>query len=134
MFTPGETYKRSDIHDLYGGNRQSGICPSRKNNSIFLFTGNSGKEYGYEDGWKSDGCFYYTGEGQVGHMKFERGNKAIKDHSSNGKNLHLFEQFGNGIVKYISEMKYLDHQIKNGWDREKNEREIIVFRLANVKI
>ena len=38
-----------------------------------------GKEFGYEDGWNEERNFYlYIGKGQVGNIKFLRGNKAIK--------------------------------------------------------
>jgi hypothetical protein len=47
---------------------------------IFLFTGESGNQYGYQDGWKDDDTFEYTGEGQRGPMEFVRGNRAIRDH------------------------------------------------------
>jgi len=129
MFNKGQVYKRKDLHDLYGGNRQSGICPSRKSDVIFLFTGESGKEHGYEDGWVND-TFYYTGEGQIGDMKFGRGNKAIRDHIQNGKSLHLFQQLGNGSVKYSGELNYRGHQIRDGLDRNKHNRKIIVFELT----
>lgn len=132
MFVVGQVYKRSDLHDQYGGNRQGGISPSRKADLIFLFTGPSGKEHGYEDGWKSSDVFYYTGEGQIGDMKFERGNKAIRDHLSNGKAIYLFEQSGKGHVKFLCEMKYIGYHEKEGFDREKNRRKIIVFELKNV--
>lgn len=65
-FIPGQTYKRSEIHDRWGGNRQSGICPSTSYPYIFIFSGKTGKQYGYEDGWDNENVFLYTGEGQVG--------------------------------------------------------------------
>lgn len=131
MFVKDQIYKRSELHDSYGGNRQGGISPSRKSDVIFLFTGNTGKEYGYEDGWKSSTTFHYTGEGQVGDMKFERGNKSIRDHISNGKSMYLFEQLGNGLARFMSEVKYIGHQQKEGFDREHNRRKIIVFELMS---
>jgi len=55
MFVVGEKYRRArDIHDRYGGTRQSGISASASNPFIFLFTGESGEAYGYEDGWQQD--------------------------------------------------------------------------------
>ncbi|WP_406656116.1 HNH endonuclease [Methanolobus sp. ZRKC2] len=132
MFVVGQIYKRSHLHDEYGGNRQSGIAPSKKADLVFLFTGPSGKEHGYEDGWESNDVFYYTGEGQIGDMKFERGNKAIRDHFSNGKSLYLFEQSGKGHVKFLSKMKFIDYLEKEGFDRKKNRRKIIVFELQSV--
>jgi 5-methylcytosine-specific restriction enzyme A len=131
MFVKDQIYKRSELHDSYGGNRQGGISPSRKSDVIFLFTGSSGKEYGYEDGWKENGSFCYTGEGQVGDMKFERGNKSIRDHISNGKSIYLFEQLGNGLVRFMCEVKYIRYQQKEGFDREHNRRKIIVFELMS---
>jgi 5-methylcytosine-specific restriction protein A len=63
---------------------------------IFLFTGESGEQYGYEDGWDDNGVFLYTGEGQEGDMEFVRGNRAIRDHALDGKDLHLFQALGKG--------------------------------------
>ncbi len=130
MFIEGQVYKRKDIHDLYGGNRQSGICPSKKSNMIFLFTGKSGEEHGYKDGWGVDGFFAYTGEGQVGDMEFKRGNLAIKDHLKNEKTLHLFEKTSKGLVKYLGEMCYHNHTIIDGYDNYKHKRKMIVFNLT----
>lgn len=50
-FTPDSSYKRSSLHDQFGGNRQSGISPSAINPFIFIFSGKSGAQYGYRDGW-----------------------------------------------------------------------------------
>ncbi len=58
---------------------------------IFLFTGETGSQYGYADGWRPDGIFAYTGEGQRGDMEFVRGNRAIRDHITDGRDLLLFE-------------------------------------------
>jgi hypothetical protein len=47
MFVVGQKYSRAkDIHDKYGGTRQSGISPSGSHPYIFLFTGDSGEAYG----------------------------------------------------------------------------------------
>ena len=84
--------RRRDIHGKFGGQRQGGISTPNQHPVIFLFTGASGETYGYKDGWGSAGTFEYTGEGQKGDMQFVRGNKAIRDHSHDGKDLLLFEQ------------------------------------------
>ena len=86
MFTPGKKYKRKEIHNEYGGNRQGGIAPCSSHPYIFIFTGKSGTQHGYEDGWH-DNIFYYTGEGQSGDMEFKRGNKALLNHSSNNNKI-----------------------------------------------
>jgi 5-methylcytosine-specific restriction enzyme A len=40
--------------------------------------------------------YLYMGEGQVGDMEFRSGNKAIRDHAANGKDLLLFKALGKG--------------------------------------
>jgi 5-methylcytosine-specific restriction enzyme A len=75
MFEVGEVYnRRADIHKPYGGQWQGDISTPSRWPLIFLFTGESGEQYGYEDGWDENGIFLYTGEGQVGKMDFVQGN------------------------------------------------------------
>ncbi|MEQ9062793.1 MAG: HNH endonuclease [Vicingaceae bacterium] len=107
-FIPEQSYKRSEIHDRFGGNRQSGICPSTSYPYIFIFSGKTGKQYGYEDGWDNENVFSYTGEGQVGDMDFVRGNLALHDHLNNGKRVFLFEYLRTGYVKFVAELEIID--------------------------
>ena len=86
----GKEYKRSQLHDAFGGNRQGGIASCAKVDIVFLFTGETGEQYGYSDGW-DDEYFMYTGEGQAGDMVFARGNAAVRDHEQNGKRLILMQ-------------------------------------------
>lgn len=68
-FVVGQVYDRkTEIHDLFGGSRQSGISPSAQSPTIFIFTGESGEQFGYTDRREADGVFTYTGEGQSIHM------------------------------------------------------------------
>ena len=53
--TLGKEYKRSELHDTFGGSRQSGISPSAKTGIIFIFSAASGEQYGYYDA----GCDEY---------------------------------------------------------------------------
>jgi 5-methylcytosine-specific restriction protein A len=86
MFELGKTYnRRADIHAKFGGQQQGGCSTPTDHPFIFLFTGKSGEQYGYEDGWDADGVFLFTGEGQLGDMEFVRGNRAIRDHAHDGK-------------------------------------------------
>ena len=86
MFKIGKEYKRrEDLHEIYGGQRQSGISTPKKHPMIFIFTSDLGGKFGYKDEYRNDGVFWYTGEGQVGDMQMSAGNKAIRDHSKNGK-------------------------------------------------
>ncbi|WP_114578413.1 hypothetical protein [Saliphagus sp. LR7] len=88
-FEIGSTYDRVDLHDTYGGARYRGIAPSAEHPYLFLFTGDSGTEHGYKDEFRGD-TFIYTGEGRTGDMEMMGGNKAIRDHQEDGRELHLF--------------------------------------------
>ena len=108
-FIPGQVYnRRAEIHAIYGGNWQSGICPSASYPYIFIFSGKSGEQHGYEDGWDNPNVFSYTGEGQKGDMNFTKGNLALKDHLKNGKRVFLFESHSKGFVKFICEVEFFD--------------------------
>lgn len=108
-FIPGQRYnRRRDIHATYGGNWQSGIAPSAQYPYIFIFSGESGHQHGYEDGWDNPNVFTYTGEGQSGDMQFTRGNLALLDHKKNGKRVFLFEIMGGGYVKFTCEVEVFD--------------------------
>ena len=55
MFEVGQLYnRRLDIHERFRGQRQGGISTPSEHPFIFLFTGESGAAYGYNDGWKKD--------------------------------------------------------------------------------
>ncbi len=108
-FIPDQIYhRRSDIHAVYGGNWQSGIAPSANYPYVFIFSGKSGHQHGYEDGWDNPNVFSYTGEGQSGDMKFTKGNLALRDHIERGKRVFLFESEGRGLVKFKSEVEFFD--------------------------
>jgi len=128
-FDVGAVYRRKEIHDEYGGQRQYGISTPSGKSYIFLFAGPSGSEHGYKDGWIRPGVYQYTGEGQVGDMTLTRGNKAILDHRVNRKDLHLFEQVGGGQVQYIGQMEYRSHQISD-YDSKGSKRKVVIFELA----
>ncbi len=132
-FTVGKEYRRSDLHDQHGGSRQGGISPSAKSPLVLLFTGESGKQYGYlADGFQEDGTFCYTGEGRNGDMRMIKGNLAIRDSTANEKQLHLFEQTRKGFVQYLGEFSYLDHHEERAPDLSGDLRKVIVFELEVV--
>lgn len=98
VYRIGQQYSRRDeIHAIHGGQQQGGISTPAAAPFIFLFTGETGEQFGYEDGWQAEqGIFLYTGEGQSGDMAFIRGNRQILDHTANGKELLLFKALGKG--------------------------------------
>ncbi|KDP87819.1 HNH endonuclease [Cupriavidus sp. SK-3] len=135
-FSLGKIYdRRTDIHLTFGGSWQSGIAPSSTVQAIFIFTGDSGEQYGYVDGRDELGVFSYTGAGQVGDMTFTRGNLAIRDHAEDGRALHLFKSLGKGKgQEYLGEHAYAGHSIRRGPDRNGDQRNVIVFQLFPVAL
>ena len=133
-FIPNKLYKRSLIHDEYGGNRQGGISPSAKVPYIFIFSGKSGAQYGYRDGWDNHNIFSYTGEGQEGDMQFIKGNLALKEHLNRGKRVFLFEIEGGGLVKFSSEMEFYDADYFETPDKNGSNRIGIRFFLKRIGV
>ena len=132
MFEVGKIYdRRREIHGRYGGQRQGGISTLREWPVIFLFTGESGEQYGYRDGWDENGIFLYTGEGQIGDMGFVRGNRAVRDHVVEGKDLHLFQALGKGEgYRYLGRFACSSWEYREGVDVNEDERRAIVFHLV----
>lgn len=126
----GRTYKRSALHKEFGGQRQGGISTPRKSPMVLLFTGEQGKQYGYLDGFHTDGTYWYTGEGRKGDMRMVAGNLAIRSHAQLSKNLHLFEYVKKGEVRYLGNASYLEHREEVRPDVDKNPRNAIVFQLS----
>ncbi|WP_458210993.1 HNH endonuclease [Haladaptatus sp. NG-SE-30] len=132
LFERGEQYVRQEIHDEFGGRRQHGISPCGESPYVFLFTGGSGKDHGYQDEFKDDGTVIYTGEGREGDMTYDQGNKAILQHQSDGRQLHLFKMLGKGMVEYVGQYEYVDHFEQQLSDTNNNLRRGIRFVLAPV--
>jgi len=95
-----------------------------------LFTGEQGHPYGYRDEWTDGGIFLYSGEGQVGGMQFVRGNRKVRDHVRESRDLHLFEYVRRGRVRYIDQMVCTGWHTRAAPDLHGNSREIIVFELT----
>ncbi|GAB3482291.1 HNH endonuclease [Azotobacter salinestris] len=133
-FEIGKIYHRQkDLHPQFGGSWQSGIASSAQAPVVFLFTGDSGEQYGYRDALDEHGVFSYTGEGQIGDMTLTGGNAAITNHAANGKALHLFKALGKGKgQQYMGEFACAGYSWARGPDREGNDRNVIVFRLVPV--
>lgn len=127
-FEKGKLYKRSELHDQFGGNRQRGISPSAKLPVIFIFSGDSGSQYGYTDGWNEDyTIFTYTGEGQVGDQEFTMGNKALRDHIELSKDVFLFTAASGGQYKFNDQLTLINYEKKPALDRNGDSRMVISF-------
>lgn len=130
---PGDQILRTQLHKLLGGRTQGGISPSAKSPNVMLFTDPKvGQHHGYNDGWGSDGCFHYTGEGQFGDQRMAQGNRTVLDHEEEGRALRLFRGVG-GAVEYLGAFTLdpfppwysTEAQESGGGD----VRKVIVFRL-----
>jgi 5-methylcytosine-specific restriction enzyme A len=62
-------------------------------------------------------------------MSFSRGNRAIRDHTKDGRDLHLFEKGKGGDYTYLGRFAYSSWECRNDPNRNGDERRIIVFHL-----
>ena len=130
---PGQQIIRKELQEQFGGRTQGGIGPSRKTPNVFIFSDPiAGEPHGYFDGWREDGAFHYTGEGQRGDQQMKSGNAAILNHAEEGRALRVF-MGAKGIVTYEDEFE-LD-PAEPWYETEAPEtgggpvRTVIVFRL-----
>lgn len=131
--SPGDEIQRTELQERYGGRTQGGIGPSRKTPNVFVFSDPvAGEKHGYYDGWRDDGCFHYTGEGQRGDQEMKSGNATILNHADDGRVLRVF-MGARGVVTYEGEFDLDSEQPYYRTDApETNDgplREVIVFRL-----
>ncbi len=130
--TPGGSILRRELHAALGGQTQSGISPSSRTPVVLLFSDPaSGEQHGYFDGWHDDGLFHYSGEGQHGDQVMSRGNKAIRDHLTDGRELHVFLGNGKGRpVTYAGQFECIDnYQVDAPEGNDGPLRTVIMFRL-----
>jgi 5-methylcytosine-specific restriction protein A len=120
--------RRADIHARFGGQQQGGIITPANHPLVIIITGEEGLQHGYADRHRPDGVFEYFGEGQIGDMPWVRGNRAIREHSADGRSLLLFKKEKTGL-RYQGELVYDDFHIEQAPDREGAMRAAIVFEL-----
>lgn len=124
-------HRRNDIHARFGGQQQGGISTPADAPGIFIFTGHGAGHVGYQDASEADGSFRYTGQGQLGDMRMISGNRAIRDHVQNGKDLLLFQQTKKG-----GPVRFEGLYVCGGWEIEQQPdmdgqpRQAIVFTLV----
>ncbi|MEM6820316.1 MAG: HNH endonuclease [Verrucomicrobiota bacterium] len=128
----GEVYKRTDIQDHFGGQRQGGISTPKNAAVVMIFSSEAGENYGYEDGWVDPSTFRYTGEGQVGDMQWRGGNSAIRDHEKNGRRLLLFQYVRKAYVRFEGEMRCVEYESFLTPDRNGKQRDALRFILERV--
>ncbi len=130
---PGEAIERAILHERYGGRARGSIVPSRGSPNIMIFPDPRAAEApGALDGWRSDGCFHYTGEGLRGDQQMKAGNAAILNHASEGRALRLFrgtrdQVFYEGEFVLAADAPYYTADAAEA--RNGPIRNVIVFRL-----
>ncbi len=128
-------YKRSEIHRQFGGQSQGGISTPSKFSIIFLFHTSQGSRYGYKDGWSNNNTYLYSGEGTRGDMKFDKGNRAIKDHIQNKEQILFFEEAEKrGYYTFLGEFNCIGYTYSETIDEEEKLRRGIVFELLPITI
>jgi hypothetical protein len=130
---PGETIERTMLQERYGGRTHGRIGPSTRSPNVLLFSDPAAAEpHGHFDGWRGDGCFHYTGEGQRGDQRFKAGNAAILGHADASRALRLFSG-ANGRVAYEGEFELARERPFYTADAPETHngpaRSVIVFRL-----
>ncbi|UOB12611.1 hypothetical protein MQE23_27740 [Streptomyces sp. HP-A2021] len=147
---PGLMTTRAAMQELFGGGTQGGIIPSNTTPNILIYVDHdSGKKYGYEDGWLEEEdergpVFEYTGQGTRGEQTFlglnGSRNAAVLCHADTGRSLRVFMAAGKvpgsksaaKRQRYVGEFE-LDSQqpytVREANDEEGKRRRIIVFRL-----
>jgi 5-methylcytosine-specific restriction protein A len=147
---PGQLTTRAAMHEAFGGGSQGGIITPKDSPNILIYVDHdSGKKYGYEDGWLEEVddlglIFEYTGQGTRGDQTFigRNGsrNAAVLCHAENGKSLRVFMAAGKVAdrassakqQRYVGEFELdsrLPYTIREAHDEKGERRRIIVFRL-----
>jgi 5-methylcytosine-specific restriction enzyme A len=134
--TPSRVIRRRQLHEAYGGSRQSGISLLGSYDGIFCFTGESGEAHGYHDEWLPDGCFRYYGEGGSGDMEMNRGNQAIHDQPDNGRRIFLFDMNvpERSAVRFVGEFRSVRTGEDRGPDNSGADRRRFFFDLAPIDL
>jgi hypothetical protein len=135
---PGEAIERTMLHERYGGRKQGRIVPSRQSPNVLVFSDPAAAElHGDFDGWRADGCFHYTGEGQRGDQRMKSGNAAILNCAAETRTVRLFVGAA-GQVTYEGQFGPAPERPFYTTDApEPNggpDRNVIVFRLRPLDI
>jgi 5-methylcytosine-specific restriction protein A len=147
---PGLLTTRTEMKELFGGGTQGGIIPSNTTPNILIYVDHdSGKKFGYEDGWLAEEddrgpVFEYTGQGTQGDQTFlgQNGsrNAAVLRHAQMGRTLRVFMAAGRvpnsksaaKQQRYVGEFELNSEQpytVREANDEKNERRRIIVFRM-----
>jgi 5-methylcytosine-specific restriction protein A len=71
----------------------------------------------------------FAGEGLEGDMEFVGGNRAVREHTAQGRDLHLFEYVRAGTVRYAGQMICAGIRTGRGPDAKGRDSQVILFEL-----
>ncbi|MEV0413946.1 hypothetical protein AB0I68_24835 [Streptomyces sp. NPDC050448] len=144
----GDIRTRAELKEVFGGSLQGGIIPSTTTDNVLIYSDHdSGKDYGYQDGWLAEEdekgpIFEYTGQGVEGNQTLKGFNGSVLNHAADDRTLRLFICVGyvngkNGtkLHRYVGEFKVDDDEPfvrRQALDQNKDLRWVYVFRLRPV--
>ncbi|MEU8680779.1 hypothetical protein [Streptomyces sp. NPDC048611] len=144
----GDVVTRADMKAMFGGGTQGGIIPSDTTDNILIYADHdSGKLYGYQDGWLAEEdekgpVFEYTGQGVKGDQTLTDRNKSVALHEEHGRTLRVFVCVGfvngkNGTKqhRYLGEFMVDNDEPfvrRRALDENQEMRWVYVFRLRPV--
>lgn len=127
----GSVYRRLDLHARFGGSRCAGIVPSKSEPAVLLFHTEEPSQQFYQDGFDSEGVYWYSGEGTQGDMSWTAANRALRDHAENGRDLLFLQrvQRTDGLWRFSFVFRYFCHNEESRLDKAGVLRRAIVFGL-----
>ncbi len=130
-FVVGAIYdRRYDVHRRLGGQWQYLISTPVATPFVIAFTSVAGLKRGCLDYWDDRGFFHYFGQGQLGDMELEGGNKALLNHVVNGKRLLVFQSLGSRQHRFLGEFVCVGHEwLPDVPDSEDKLRLAVAFKL-----
>jgi hypothetical protein len=136
----GEVDSRTAIQARYGGSNSRGIsAPAAggdQKDVMLWWDPQRGREFGYDDGWTSDGStFFFSGTGVEGDQQFGaplQENGRVRDHVANGDRIRLLKYLGKNRVRYVAELRLVQWHVRDGEDRKGNLRKLIQFQFVPV--
>lgn len=106
-----------------------GINPTSSTIVLISSIKKTGGNFVYHDKWTKDGDYIYSGEGKLGNQTLTKGNLAIKNASSDGKEIHLFVKFSPQEYYYQGVFELVDYTYEDDKDEDGNIRKEYKFRL-----
>lgn len=110
-----------------------GINPTESTVVLISSIGKSGGNFVYHDKWTKEGDYIYSGEGKNGDQSLTKGNLAIKNAATDGKEIHLFVKFSPQEYYYQGIFELVDYTYEDEKDEYGNIRKEYKFRLRKVQ-